>query len=102
MHNVTNKREDIKGQQNKARGKNEDQTSKPMRAATETEHWVVIGDTMTQEIQREKVNHSLEFQNLHNNQVRNQNPCEEHHQDSQLDHPIANARHLVVLDRGGK
>ena len=44
-----------------------------MRAIAETEHWVVMGNIKTQEIRREKVNHSLEFQNLHNNQVGDQN-----------------------------
>ena len=35
-----------------------------MMAAVEIEHWVVMGNTKTQEIQKEKVNHSLEFHNL--------------------------------------
>ena len=56
-----------------------------MRAAAEMKHWVVMGTTKTQEIQREKVNHSLEFHNLHSYRVGNQNLFEEHYDDSSLD-----------------
>ena len=56
-----------------------------MRAVVETEHWVVMGNTKAQEIRRENVNHSLEFHNLHNSLVGNQNLFEEHYQNLPLD-----------------
>ena len=58
-----------KGQSIKTRGKHEGRTSKLMNATTESEYWVVMSNTKPQEIRREKVNHSLEFQKWHNNQV---------------------------------
>ena len=48
IHNVINKGEEKKGQSIKARGKHKGQTSKLMRAITESKYWVVMSNTKTQ------------------------------------------------------
>ena len=58
-----------------------DQNKVSKKATVETEHWVVMGSSKTQEVRREKVNHSLEHQNSSNNMIGKQNIFEEHHQD---------------------
>ena len=47
-----------------------------------------MDNTKTQVIRRENVNYFIEFPNLHNNRVGNQNLFEEHHQDLSLNHPL--------------
>ena len=58
-----------------------------------------MGNTKTQEIRRENVNHSLVFQNLHNSRVGNHNLFEEHYQNLPLD---LGMNSMVVINRGGK
>ena len=58
MHNVTNGIEELKGQWNKEKGKNKGQTSKPMRVALKTEHWVGMGNT---KIKGESLPRIIEF-----------------------------------------
>ena len=54
IHYVTNMGKEGKRQLIKARGKHEGQTFKPMKAVVEIEHWVVMNNTKTQEIRRER------------------------------------------------